>query len=127
MAIVNLAASFGVDDVPPEVTDTVNIVLGEDVQGSDGHVQMIICDEARVRFVQPTPTPTASPTPRRTQTPTPTPPQTQTPIPTLTPTPAVLILPETGAVHPSAGFAWRVIGLTVLGFLLAWVGFRRKR
>jgi uncharacterized repeat protein (TIGR01451 family) len=136
MAIVNLAASFGVDDVPPEVTDTVNIVLGEDVQGSDGRVQMIICDEARVRFVQPSPTPTASPTPRRTKTPTPTPtnvvdtptpPQTQTPIPTLTPTPAVLILPETGSIHPSAVFPWRVIGLTVLGFLLAWVGFRRKR
>ncbi len=135
-AMLDLAASFIVDDIPPEITDTVNIVLGEDVQGSDGGVQAIICDEARVRFVQPTPTSTASPTPRRTQTPastpttiteTPTPPQTQTSIPTSTPTPSVLILPETGAVHPSAVFPWRVIGLTVLGFLLAWVGFRRKR
>lgn len=96
-ASINGWVSFGVVyPLPPGVTHTENVVLGEGVQDSLQRTQAITCGVASLSFPSPTPTATETPTPTPprevTDTPGPPPgtptPGTETPTPgTRTPTP----------------------------------------
>jgi uncharacterized repeat protein (TIGR01451 family) len=137
---ISLLVSFVVDRIPAVLTSTLKALI-EVPRSSDGVPQQCGAGEAVVYFG--TPTPTTTPTPTSTSTPTITKtPRTVTPTPTETPTrphtptptetamptstPAVLILPETGANHPSTAPVWPWAALPVLGLLIVWLARRQR-